>query len=254
MSKIILPEPEALHHPDPWRPDMPLVMTPKLRLAIDAIERAVAEAGMAALSGPAGTGKTAAARAGAVLAGVPWVSADVPHDPRGRSLALAIYGALVPPEEFDSTLTRRELEHTIQEQFVAHQRLLVLDEGQRLGADGAEDVRYLRAIPGNQTAVVLVGHELAAFLEANAAIRTRLVAWHEFTPLQGPKRFGIIKALHPLLADADEELLQRVDREWAKGVLRNWARLVRRALEIERGAPVLSALLYAQARGSLGRR
>ena len=96
-------------------------------------------------------------------------------------------------------------------------------------------LRWHIHVPGHATlaiafGLVLVGgHGCYQTLTRYRALSSRVASWAEITPIPASEVVELIRGFHPLLADADEELLDEIDDLYAHGVLRNWATFVKRA-------------------------
>jgi hypothetical protein len=110
-----------------------------------------------------------------------------------------------------------------------HSPVVVVDEAHRAQSRGLDQLVYLKETSPEWT-LVLIGSELPAAVARVPGVRSRLRGrTAQFTPLQGTELLATLRAWHPLLRDADPQLLQRVDDRYCAGNFRDWANLVRAA-------------------------
>ncbi|TFV64610.1 UNVERIFIED_ORG: ATP-binding protein [Bacillus sp. AZ43] len=107
--------------------------------------------------------------------------------------------------------------------------VIVVDEAHRAQARGLDQLVYLKETAPEWT-LVLIGSELPDSIGRVPGVRSRLRGrTAAFGPLTGPELLQTLRAWHPLLRDADPELLQRIDARYCHGKFRAWAQLVRGA-------------------------
>ena len=110
-----------------------------------------------------------------------------------------------------------------------HCPVVVVDEAHRAQSRGLDQLVYLKETSPEWT-LVLIGSELPAAVARVPGVRSRLRGrTAEFAALQGAELLATLRAWHPLLRDADPQLLQRIDARYCAGNFRDWANLVRAA-------------------------
>jgi hypothetical protein len=107
--------------------------------------------------------------------------------------------------------------------------VVVVDEAHRAQSRGLDQLVYLKEVAQDWT-LVLIGSELPTAVARVPGVRSRLRGrTAAFAPLTGAELLQTLKAWHPLLHDADPELLQRIDARYCTGKFREWAHLLRAA-------------------------
>lgn len=205
---------------------LPDVRTGQFEKAELAIGEAVGEHGLVGLTGRPGLGKTFVALATADRLSIPSVYHEIPkahgdvyqlerlldslgvtYDPRSRSGDLA-----------DDLADACEAE-----------RLIVLDELDRWGADGIDFIRYAWSQPSNRATFVFVGHRLGRLLKLNPALDSRIDRLVSFAPLPHDEAIAAMRSYHPVFIAAAAGVLVRA-HELTGGVFRNIARLLNQIL------------------------
>lgn len=192
------------------------------------LRHAAADNDMAALLGEPGTGKTFCALAfleSVAAAGrLPvFLQSDVTatHTLMTTRLLQKLTGGRPTGEGYHLTDDLAELldEHSP----------VVVDEAHRAQGRGLDQLVYLKETSPDWT-LVLIGSELPALAARVPGVRSRLRGrTAAFAPLTGAELLQSLRAWHPLVRDADPELLQRIDARYCAGSFRTWAQLVRAA-------------------------
>lgn len=184
---------------------------------------------MAALLGEPGTGKSFCALAfleEMTAAGRPvvYLESDVTatHTLMTTRLLQKLTGGRPAGEGYHLTDDLAEL-------LDEHSPVVVVDEAHRAQSRGLDQLVYLKAVAPEWT-LVLIGSELPAAVARVPGVRSRLRGrTAAFGALTGAELLQTLRAWHPLLRDADPELLQRVDARYCAGKFREWAHVLRAA-------------------------
>jgi type II secretory pathway predicted ATPase ExeA len=212
-----------------------VVTTTQMKLAKLAVRTAAQERSLAAVYGPPGCGKTFAVDGACETLPLAVSHFVLPNYPSPKEIAVTLLRRLTG--DYYSGPRYRLDEHLI-EALTQTSRLLVVDEAQRLSLPSVEYLRFLwdEAVlrrshgAGEAFGLVLVGgHRCYQTLTRYRALSSRVASWAEITPIPASEVVEVIRGFHPLLAEAEEELLDDVDDLYAHGVLRNWATFVKRA-------------------------
>lgn len=186
----------------------------------DALSEMVDMAGAVAVDGKTGTGKSYALQLVCARLGVPTVTTRLGPRPGTTKTVNRIYADVTghaPP--------RRALdaERVLEQVLAERPRILVIDEAQKLGRSGIDQLIHLHEHPDAQFTLVLVGMGLAAILDAHEELDGRFGRSVAFERLRDDALLAWLGAYHPLLARTDPGLLRRTDNRHWKGNLRRWA-------------------------------
>ncbi|QXE32922.1 ATP-binding protein [Streptomyces sp. GMY02] len=108
---------------------------------------------------------------------------------------------------------------------LAEPGVLFLDDAQRLSPPVLDYLRQLWDSPGCAAALVLCGAGSERALARAAAMRSRVLTWHQVSrldPEDVPRTLGLF---HPVWEDADPAGLVRADEQTARGNFRTWAKI-----------------------------
>lgn len=192
----------------------------------DALAEMVPLAGAVAVDGPTGSGKTYATRLVGQRLAVPVVTTRLGPRPGTAKVIRSIYadvtGHSVPGRSAD---VERLLEHVLAEK----PRVLVIDEAQKLGRAGIDQLIHLHEHPGAQFTLVLVGMGLARLLDAHEELDGRFGRSIAFQRIRDDALLEWLTAYHPLLARTAPDLLRSVDNRFWRGNLRRWAQFTHAA-------------------------
>ncbi|TMR40891.1 ATP-binding protein [Actinomadura geliboluensis] len=181
---------------------------------------------MGCVHGPTGTGKTFAVEAGLedmadfpiVYCSLETIAGVTPYRLAG-ALFQAVTGAEAP-----HTRSRFPLLRSLEEYLAAPERLIVLDEAQRLTGHCLEMVRHLHDSRRTRFAVLYVGGDGCwERLSRSPMLASRIYRRLPFMPLSPDAVPRMIRRFHAIYAQADDELLTEINETYANGVLRNWA-------------------------------
>lgn len=186
----------------------------------DALAEMVPYAGAISVDGPSGSGKTFATQLACARIGVPAVTTRLGPRPGTaktvRNIFADVTGHTAPGRSAD---VERLLEHVLAEK----PRVLIIDEAQKLGRSGIDQLIHLHEHPGAQFTLVMVGMGLTSVLAAHEELEGRFGRAVSFQRLRDDALLGWLAAYHPLLARTAPELLRSVDNRHWKGNLRRWA-------------------------------
>lgn len=105
--------------------------------------------------------------------------------------------------------------------------VIVVDEAHRASRRGLEQLVYLKESAPGWT-LVLIGSDLPTAVSRSPGLRSRLRGrTARFDALTGAELLTTLQAWHPLLREADVQLLQRIDARYCHGNFRDWAHLMR---------------------------
>lgn len=226
----------ARHHLD--LNDANLLSTRSYRLAVRACKDAINERSMVAVYGEAGCGKTFAIENALEQHNeIENHLLDLPMRPSPRGIAARLIKELTGT---NASGPLYELDEQLVELLTATPRLLVFDEAQRLTLDGIEYLRHLHDAATRkrqQTGchsfglVFAGGHGCYQTLQRYPMLASRISTWVEFAPLKPEETASLLPAFHPVLTDADPDVIELIDDGYAHGVLRNWATFTKRAAD-----------------------
>lgn len=187
---------------------------------------AVRQKAMLLLDGPPGTGKSttaAACVAQAAGAGVPTAYLAIPERPSPTDLLRLIIEALAGVPGVGS---KHEMENEVRALLSAFGGVLVVDEVQNLQRSGLQELRYLHDDGQTNVTFLLVGWQAEAVIRAHPDLDSRIRYRVPFQPINRADVPGIVRQLHPVVAEADEHLLWAVDDRYGHGILRQWSSFI----------------------------
>jgi DNA transposition AAA+ family ATPase len=197
-----------------------LLETPFLQLLRDALDEMTEVHGLILVDGPVGTGKTTAIRNLTPDLGLPVVYNRLGSRP---GTAKVLRHLLSHFETVPLRLPSDEAERRLYERLAERDRVVVVDEAQKLGRDGIDALVDLHDHDEARFTLVMVGARVAERLapfEEFASRTARVVRFHR---LAGQELLDTLTLYHPMLAATDRSLLTRLDERHMKGNLRNWA-------------------------------
>lgn len=191
------------------------------------LRKAARDNDVAALLGEPGTGKTfcalafceALAAAGRLTV---FLQSDVTasHTVMNTRLLQKLTGSRPSGETY-------YLSDDLGELLVEQSPVVVVDEAHRASRRGLEQLVYLKETAPEWT-LVLIGSELPGAAARVPGMLSRLHGRSaRFEALAGAELLKTLHAWHPLLRDADDRLLQRIDARYCHGQFREWAHLLR---------------------------
>ncbi|MGY1838430.1 MULTISPECIES: AAA family ATPase [unclassified Modestobacter] len=186
----------------------------------DALTEMVDVAGAVAVHGPTGVGKTFSIQLVSARLGVPTVITRLGPRPGTTKVVRRIYADVTghtPP------LRAADAERRLEEVLGERPRILVVDEAQKLGRAGIDQLIHLHEHPDAQFTLVLIGMGLQVTLDAHEELDGRFGRSVAFQRLRDDALLAWLAAYHPLLARTAPDLLRRTDNRHWKGNLRRWA-------------------------------
>jgi Cdc6-like AAA superfamily ATPase len=226
------------------------VPTPSFESGFDAAGEAISEAGLLALLGSPGLGKTFLIKSVAEKLSVPLTYLECPPLGRSRLQIIELLRALSSP--CNASEDAATLLHVLAD-ACSSSRVIALDEVDRWGREGVELIRYLWSQSTNRTAFIFAGSRVDRLVAANPALDSRLEHRVKFEPLSLEEARVALRAYHPLFAVNDERVLERIHR-LTHGEFRLIAQLLRRCLVESEGESVaVSDELLDRAWSSTGR-
>ncbi|WP_159041935.1 ATP-binding protein [Streptomyces aureus] len=196
-----------------YAPGARLVSTRQVAGVVEAVGHTVAARGIGCVYGDTGLGKTVAVEQALHLlpARVPVWRAVVGVRPGLPQVRAALCEALGLPS---GSLTHRAgpADQALAE-VLAEPGVLFLDDAQRLSPPVLDYLRQLWDLPGCAAALVLCGAGSERALARAAAMRSRVLTWHQVSRLDTqdvPRTLGLF---HPVWEDADPADLGRADEQ-----------------------------------------
>ncbi|MEV5576911.1 ATP-binding protein [Spirillospora sp. NPDC052269] len=208
-------------------PDAATLDTRQFQLTARIVTDLVKHNAMGVVHGPAGTGKTyavedaleqTAAATTVVYSAMAFQSKPTMLQVQ-QEIALAVTGSK-PPRSYN----RYDLARMLTELLAGPQRLLVIDEAQRLNGDCLETIRHLHDHRDTRFALLYVGGDSCwEVLSKEPMFRSRVFRRLPFQPIKPPSVPGLIRRFHPIYAQATDQVLTDIDTRFAHGNLRDWA-------------------------------
>lgn len=198
------------------------IPTEHLLLTRRAVADLAAAKAMGAIHGGAGLGKTFAVEEAVGGLAVPTFWTSFPSRPTMRHVAMNLIELLVgaPAREYN----RFQLTGMLVERLGEQDRLIVVDEAQRLNRECIEYLRHLHDHPLTRFAVLLVGGDGCwQVLAREPMLRSRIYRRVIFRPLTGKELLSGIHGFHQVYEAAPDALLLFIDDYFGHGNLRNWA-------------------------------
>jgi DNA transposition AAA+ family ATPase len=216
-----------------WR-EVSTIETDAFLLTERAINDVLAHSALAAVVGPAGTGKTHAVKViSRALQGVRVLAVEFESRPTMLHVARTLMRTLSGSEP-------RGNRHRLSVELVAalqppeRQRLLLhVDEAQRLNRECIEYLRYLHDHVQTGFALCLSGGDGCwDVIEREPMLLSRIFRRVRFSPLTDNQVLEFMPRYHPLWGECPPELLLEVNERCAHGVFRTWALLTETVLDL----------------------
>jgi hypothetical protein len=208
-----------------YAPGARLVSTRQVAAVVEAVGHTVAARGIGCVYGDTGLGKTVAVeQALHLLPGrVPVWRAVVGVRPGLPQVRAALCEALGLPS---GSLTHRAgpADQALAE-ALAEPGVLFLDDAQRLSPPVLDYLRQLWDAPSCAAALVLCGAGSERALARAAAMRSRVLTWHQVSRLDTGDVPQTLSLFHPVWEDADPADLAAADEQTARGNFRTWAKI-----------------------------
>jgi DNA transposition AAA+ family ATPase len=207
------------------------IPTEHLLLTRRAVADLVEARAMGAVHGDAGLGKTFAVEEGVTALSYPVCWASFPSRPTMRLVATVLVEMVtgVPATGYN----RFQLTGMLVELLGQCERLIVIDEAQRLNRECIEYLRHLHDHPQTVFGLALVGGDGCwQVLSREPMLRSRIYRRVVFRPLSTTDVVAVIHAYHPIYAEVDDALVVFIDDYFGHGNLRNWASFTRSAASL----------------------
>lgn len=207
------------------RPGATTVRTTPFELTQRFGEQVLSFAGILLLQGPAGTGKTFAAKTMCSGLDVPIAFLHLADTARGHAVLRVYLDELGEPSE----ATGRVLLQRAREALAGRRLVVFVDEAHLLNQEALRQIRYLF----DHRDAVRARHDgggLHGCLRARPELESRVSRRVTFAPLMGPELLRSLTAFHPILKATDVAILTDLDRRLCKGVWRTWDMVVRDAI------------------------
>ena len=218
-----------------------VVQTPALLLSRRAIRDVLAARALGVLHGPAGSGKTFAARL--VLDELKLARAWVqfPSRPTMLHVARRLYRELTGADP--GRANRFDLSERLIGLLTDREWLLVVDEAQWLNRECIEYLRHLHDHARTRFSLLLVGGDGCwRVLSREPMLRSRIYRRVQFAPMPPAMVLQVIPGYHPIYERAPASLLAWIDDCYAHGCFREWASFTHSALAFchEQNSPMLT--------------
>ena len=212
-------------------PDANTVATGPFKLTARIVRDVVNHLAMGAIYGDAGLGKTYATES--AVQRHPdiesrWFTFEDQTTPRDVANTLLDVITGVPHSG-----TRYRMTRELVEVLAEKPRLVVIDEAQNLNKRCIEHLRYLHDQSRTTFGLLFVGGNACwDVLSRYPMLLSRIWRRVEFERLDDKKVIAMMPRFHPILAQADPELLLFIDDHAGHGVFRNWASFTLSAAEL----------------------
>lgn len=209
----------------PGLPVVPTIATPGFRKTQTVAADAVELREIALIAGDPGLGKTFAVHHFVTHQPLPWLWLDMPPKPTPKEVVVRLLRAAAGA--CDSRPPVYELADELCAVLAEEPRVIVIDEAQNLDRDGLHQVRYLHDRVDADWGLLFVGGVgCEKVLASDPQLDDRIAGRVGFRPMSGAALFEALDAYSPFFAQADRQLLLRVDETYAHGVFRRWARVL----------------------------
>ena len=214
------------------------VQTPVTRRIRIAAETAIASGGIAAISGPAGVGKTTAS---AIVAAefdtqVAYVGITSKQSPRQNFLSIweAVTG--IPGQG-----TAVNIQSDLVDHLMSYPTTMVIDDAHQIQADGLRLLTGLwnqvRNAQTEGTPIILVGNDLTRKLAVVPELVSRFRSQYVARYLRINEVLDILGHLEPRTKSIDNQLLRDLDKAYFHGEIRQWAFFLEDLNKIAPGDP-----------------
>ncbi len=197
------------------------VATPFLVDGLETINSVVSLNRIAAIEGPAGSGKTTTVRYFRNSTDRPCALATMPGKPAPLDLLRFVYQALhgVPPH---GRMTRFELQNELLDYLVEWRGVLIVDELQNSAVASMQDLVWLYEESGHAFAVVVVGTNVLEAVSAYPQLLSRVMGAVSFRALTGEALLEAVKGLDSRFEVTPNGVLLTHDQNACGGILRRW--------------------------------
>jgi len=180
-----------------------------------ALAKAAADLGeIASFTGDPGLGKTFAVDYFVNNQPREWLWLDMPPRPQPKELLVRLMRELVG--NVDSKLPAYDLADDLIDVLKATPRIIVIDEAQNLDRKGLNQLRWLHDQRADWALFFVGGVGCNERLSASPELASRVGRKVRFTPLEGDELVAVLGEYHPLYANAERALLERINKTYAK--------------------------------------
>jgi DNA transposition AAA+ family ATPase len=197
--------------------------TMPFRLAQTAVADIVDANAMGVIHGQAGLGKTFSVdyALNHTLKTIDSVKVEFAGRPTMKYVATTLLRAITGVDHHGE---RFALTQDLTAVLAEQQRLIVVDEAQRLNHECIEYLRHLHDNPDTCFALCLVGgNGCWSVLSQHAMLKSRVYRRVAFEPMTGVEVLQIIPGYHPIYREAARDLLLLIDDTLGHGNWRHWA-------------------------------
>jgi hypothetical protein len=199
-----------------------VVQTPALLLSRRAIRDMISARALGVLHGPAGSGKTFAARLVLDELKLAQASVQFPSRPTMLHVARRLYRELTGADP--GRANRFDLSEQLIDVLADREWLLVVDEAQWLNRECIEYLRHLHDHARTRFSLLLVGGDGCwRVLSREPMLRSRIYRRVRFAPMSLAMVLEVIPSYHPIYENAPPSLLALIDDFYAHGCFREWA-------------------------------
>lgn len=187
----------------------------------NAIGDLVARYAMGAFVGDAGLGKTFSVEtARGLITDVPTCRVVMPHHATMRRMARLVLEAVTGEEHHAE---RFRLGDDLVRALSEQPHLIVIDEAQNANLNCIEFLRHIHDDPRTRFAVAFAGgHRCWEVLCSYPMLRSRIHRNVQFKPMSLQTVLQVMPGFHPIFADADPDVLGRIDLLIGHGTFRDW--------------------------------
>lgn len=227
------------------------VTTPFLVEGLRTIQAVVDSNRIAAIDGPAGSGKTTTVRLFREQSTRPCALATMPGRPAPLDLLRLVHQALhgvAPPRR----LNRFELQNGLLAHLTDWRGVLIVDELQNSAIASMQDLVWLYEESDHAFAVVVVGTNVIDAVRTYPQLLTRMMGSVTFAPLYGEQLIAAVRGLDPRLDATPTGVLLTHNANACGGILRRWVMTILWLNQLGHpdGAPVTPAASRTSRKGS----
>ncbi len=212
----------------------PLVATPAFTEAVNLASAVAALNEIVLFDGPAGTGKTTAARYVAKACRRPCAVVTIPERHTQLTLLRLVHAGVTGTDHLGG---QYRITNDLLKALRLWRGVLVIDEMHLCGVTGLQTLVYLFEQSQRAFAVFIVGTGVAATVAQYANMQTRVFATVDFEPILHSELVAIVGQMDPRLAATPDHVLKGHNDRTCSGLLRRWANTVKwlDVLEVEEG-------------------
>ncbi|MEU8252246.1 ATP-binding protein [Nonomuraea sp. NPDC048916] len=214
--------------------------------------------GMGVLHGPTGSGKSFAVKSelqDRAATSSPACYITEAHEQPTMRNTLDIIAAALTGHEPPENENRFKLTARLVKILTGPERLIVIDEAQRLNGKCIEVLRHLHDSDLTCFALLLVGGDGCwEVLSRSPMLKSRIVRRLPFQNLSAEAIIKLISGYHPIYEGIEPEILLEINKRYGEGNLRNWATFTLTAAQLcaETNRERIDAAVIANAYTLLG--